>query len=121
MMISYRHSPVLLKIVRYQILLTLTGAVVSSCFFSVRNTIFYILGGVLNTITGWIFGQVVLHGNPQKTPRKVLNAFYCGETLKLFVTLMLFACAFQWNGVEGLPLILGFSTAQLAYWLMLKS
>jgi ATP synthase protein I len=81
--------------------------------FSVNKGISFALGAGINLIPMLLFGRIFFKTQDARAAKKIVSAFYIGETIKILTTILLFTVVFQWHGLKPLPLFLGFITAQL--------
>ena len=77
------------------------------------------LGGLIGIIPGLVFALLYFKQSGAKALKKVVQNFYLGEVLKLFLTLLLFTAAFQWSKLKPLPMFSVFITTLMAYWVIL--
>ncbi len=110
---------ILIEIVLYQILSVLSIGIVLIVIFNIKIGLFFMLGGIINIVPGWVFGKCFFKTMGVKKAKAIVKAFYCGEALKLCITAVLFAWVFQWSSVDPIPLFVGFVVAQFAYWFVL--
>ncbi len=82
-------------------------------YFNINSAVSFALGASISFIPTVIFGQFFLRTKNGRTAKKVVSAFYVGETLKILTTIALFIFVFQWHDLKPLFLFLGFMTAQL--------
>ena len=87
--------------------------------FSPEICLSFFLGGVINIIPSFLFGKIFFKNTGARAAKKIVKAFYWGETVKIFTTVLFFIAVFQWPEVKALPLFLGFILAQLGYWIVL--
>ena len=78
-----------------------------------------IVGSLIAVIPTAYFAVKVFSQQPGSPPRRVLNAFYFGEMVRLILTATLFIIALQWFSGEFAPLITTFTAALFSYWLIL--
>lgn len=107
------------KCVRGVILLIACMSIASMYLFNINAGISFALGAAISLLPTLLFGRIFFKTTDASAARKVLNAFYIGEVIKILTTIVLFVVVFQWRGLAPLPLFLGFITAQLGYLLTL--
>lgn len=75
-----------------------------------------LLGGITGIVPSLLFSWLYFkHGGAQDA-KKVVQAFYLGETLKIVTTVVLFTASFQWSKLKPVPMFIVFISVALAYW-----
>ncbi|MBP9764520.1 MAG: ATP synthase subunit I [Gammaproteobacteria bacterium] len=83
--------------------------------FSVNKGASFALGAAISLFPTLLFGQIFFKTrNTASTAKKIVSAFYIGETIKILTTIVLFIFVFQWRALAPLFLFLGFIAAQLS-------
>ncbi|WGS86073.1 ATP synthase subunit I [Methylomonas sp. UP202] len=99
----------------------LMAALVASGFLLMgawKSALSALLGGLVALIPNLYFAyrlHLVRHGGA----RKVVNAFYSGETIKLALTAALFILALQIPAIDFLMLLLGYAAVLSVFWFAL--
>jgi ATP synthase protein I len=113
-----RESSTVVKILSYQFLII---AIVTIGFVVVKGKqagFFSALGGGAAFIPN-VYFAIRVQQAIGKEARKIVNAFYVGESGKLVLTAILFALIFQMPNIQLLPLLMGYITALSVFWLAL--
>lgn len=84
-----------------------------------RAALAAIAGGAIAIIPGLYMAVRVFAVPPDAEPKRILGAFYRGESVKFVLTAALFVIALQWFASTFLPLIVTYILALLVYWLAL--
>lgn len=83
-----------------------------------KSALSALLGGLVALIPNLYFAYR-LHLVRHAGARKVVNAFYSGETIKLALTAALFILALQIPAVDFLILLLGYTAVLSVFWFAL--
>ena len=102
-----------------QLLVTLSGAVVSLAFSGAQAAYSALIGGGVSTLVTLYFASQVFSVRVGSPAAKIARAFYLGEVVKLLLTVVLLSIALLWLDVSPLPLLLAYMAALMAYWLAL--
>lgn len=78
-----------------------------------------LLGGLVGFLPNLFFALAFGRRDPRKTAGQVVRAFYFGETIKLFLTALLFVLVFQLPGIRPLPLFATFGAVMAVFWFAL--
>ena len=73
------------------------------------------VGGLISIIPNTIFVLMTHRHGGAQSAKKIINAYYLGETVKLLSTAALFALAFIFLPLKVLPLLLTYIACLLAY------
>lgn len=76
------------------------------------------LGGLAAFIPN-IYFALRISGTEGQDVRKILNSFYVGEAVKLFLTVAIFILIFQIPNIEFIPLLTGYTSALSVFWFAL--
>lgn len=76
------------------------------------------LGGLAAFIPN-IYFALRISGAEEQDARKILNSFYVGEAVKLFLTVAIFILIFQIPNIEIIPLFTGYVSALSVFWFAL--
>ena len=106
------------KILSYQLLIILIITAGSAGFGGMHYAISTALGGVAAFVPNLYFA-LRIHKAAGLPARKVVNAFYAGESGKLILTAALFVLIFQVPNITILPLLLGYIAALSVFWFAL--
>ena len=83
--------------------------------FSVNKGVSFALGAGISLFPTLLFGRIFFKTrNTASTAKKIVNAFYIGEAVKILTTIVLFILVFQWQALVPLFLFVGFIAAQLS-------
>ncbi len=78
-----------------------------------------LLGGLIGFLPNVFFAVLSGRRDPRKTAGQVVRAFYFGETIKLFLTALLFVIVFHLPGISPLPLFAAFLAVSAVFWFAL--
>jgi ATP synthase protein I len=107
------------RVLQLQVLAMLLVFLVSLGLGGKQSALSALVGGMIGLIPNLCFAWLFGRKNPAKTAKQVVSAFYFGETIKLIITAILFAIAFQWSGLLPLPLFAAFGLVMAAFWFAL--
>jgi ATP synthase protein I len=77
-----------------------------------------LVGGLIGAGASLAFAVLAFHGGVQGA-RPVLRSFYLAEAIKFLVTAGSFLLAIAWWRLAALPLLAGYASTLLIYWLAL--
>lgn len=106
------------KILIYQVLIISVMASAFAFYGGRHMALSAALGGGAAFIPNLYFAFKMQRASGQEA-RKVVRAFYAGESGKLLLTAALFALIFQIPGIEILPLMAGYVAALSVFWFAL--
>ena len=106
------------KVLSYQLLIILIITAGFACAGGWHQGLSSALGGVAAFIPNLYFALRV-YKSEGKPARKIMNAFYAGESGKLLLTAALFVLIFKVPNIEILPLLAGYITALSVFWFAL--
>lgn len=75
------------------------------------------LGGCAAFLPNLAFAAILARAD--RTAQQVVRSFYLGETIKLFLTALLFVFIFQLPNILFLPLFAGFVPTLMVFWFAL--
>jgi len=107
------NGPRLLKSVLLSALFILCVSLILAWKFNLNSGMSFLLGGGISIIPALLFGKIFFQTTGARAAKKVLNAFYIAEAIKLLLMGILFVLTFQWQGLQAAFLFLGFIFAQL--------
>lgn len=76
-------------------------------------------GALVGFLPNLYFGLKVGRRDPSKNAKKILHAFYLGESIKLILSALLFVLVFHLPGITFLPLFAGFMAVTGVFWVAL--
>ena len=117
-MIDWKPPTVLGKILGYQLLLIALLSVGIAVFGGAQKALYSAMGGLAAFIPNFYFA-LRINKSAGQAPRKIVNAFYVGESGKLILTAALFVLIFQVPKIEILPLFAGYVVALSVFWFAL--
>ncbi len=113
-----RNYSTVSRILSYQLLIVLIIAVGFALFGGWQQGLSSALGGVAAFIPNLYFALRV-YKSEGKPARKIMNAFYAGESGKLLLTAALFILIFRVPNIAILPLLAGYIAALSVFWFAL--
>lgn len=116
-MTARKYSTVV-KILSYQILIILIVTAGFAVTGGGQQALSAILGGMAAFVPNLYFALRIRRSAGQE-PRKIVNAFYAGESGKLLLTAALFIMIFQVSNIHILPLLAGYIVALSVFWFAL--
>ena len=116
-MIGRNYSTVS-KILSYQLLIILIITAGFTLGGGWQQGLSCALGGVAAFVPNLYFALRV-YKSEGKPARKIMNAFYAGESGKLLLTAALFVLIFKVPNIAILPLLAGYITALSVFWFAL--
>lgn len=105
------------SLVLMQCLVTLIMTGVGYWFYDENTALQLFLGGSIGSISNAIFSVFAFRYVGASSSRQVYDAFFRGERIKLFVTIVLFLITFKLIDTVDVSLFVGFGTILLAQWL----
>lgn len=112
-------SRVATRIVLTQLGIAVLVAAIFGVFSGFRAGYSAFVGGGISALASLYMARSVFGRSRNAQPRQVLRAFYVGELIKIFVTVVMLLMAFRYLNISGLPLFSGYGAALLAYWFAL--
>lgn len=106
------------KLLSAQVLMAVVVVAVFSLAAGVRSALSPLLGAVVAIVPNLYFAYKVYLARYQQA-QGIVNAFYKGETVKLILTVVLFAIALQVPSVNFLTLLLGYIAVLSVFWFAL--
>ena len=97
------------------IMLVIAGFFMLGNDLSVKSA-FY--GGLAALLPNWYFARKI-HKQKGQEARKIVRAFYAGESGKLILTAMLFALIFQDPKIDFLAVLITYMAALTVFWFAL--
>lgn len=77
-----------------------------------------LIAGLINVIATLVFARKCFSYQGARQARHIVNAFYQGEALKLFLVMIMLALVFSSMTIEPVAFFLTFIVVQFANWLM---
>lgn len=77
------------------------------------------LGGAISSLATYYQVRIAFSARYFGDPRRMARAFYIAEVVKIAVIVALFALALHWLDLAGGPMMVGFASTVLAYFLAL--
>ncbi len=108
----------IIKIIAYQIVITLSVSLVFSLTLGVLYGEFAFLGGLIAVIPNVYLGMRLINSLKLEA-KKFINSFYASESIKLFITALLFFLVFKMPNIKLLPLLTCYVSALSVFWFAL--
>ena len=105
------------RLVLMQLAVTLFISGIGCWFYSKNTAVQLLLGGSICTFSNAIFSVFAFKYVGASSAQKVYDAFFRGERIKLFVTIVLFLLTFKLLDTVDVSLFVGFSVILLTQWL----
>jgi ATP synthase protein I len=116
--VTSRKNSTVSKILSYQLLIILIITAGLAGYGGMHYAISSALGGVAAFVPNLYFALCINKANGQPA-RKVMNAFYAGESGKLILTAVLFVLIFKVPNITIIPLLVGYIAALSIFWFAL--
>lgn len=113
-----RKQSTVVKILSYQILIILIVTAGFAIKGGEQQSLSAILGGIAAFVPNLYFSLRICRSAGLEA-RKIVNAFYAGESGKLLLTAALFMIIFQVSNVQILPLLISYIAALSVFWFAL--
>lgn len=85
-------------------------------FFGLHSSGAALIGGVISLLANIICAQRMFMGHTLEA-KSLLDQFYLAEVFKIVVTVLMFVIIYRFISLNYLFLIVGYSCAQLSFWL----
>jgi ATP synthase protein I len=108
----------IIKIIAYQILITLVVSVSFTLTLDEVNGKFAFLGGLVAIIPNAYLG-IRLVRSFKLEAKKFINSFYASESIKLFMTVIMFFLVYKMPDIKLLPLLTCYVSALSVFWFAL--
>ena len=100
----------------YEISLTILVAVIAFLFSGSTAAISALLGGVVSIIPNICFASKLFRHQGANSAKKIINDFYKGEALKIFLSVVLFALVFKFIYIMPLVFFAVYIMVQICIW-----
>lgn len=108
-----------LSVLAVQAAITLVASFIAFAIGDARSALAAAVGGSICVATSALFGWRVFAGKREFSAERFLWRLYWAELQKVILVIVLLAGSLIWLRAEALPLLLTFSAALMAYWLVL--
>ena len=99
--------------------MTVTAALCAWGIAAPRAGLSALVGGGIATVGSLAMAGLAFGGAAGANARRVLNAFYLGEAVKLAVVIVLFVVVLKWVRVVPLAMFAAFAATWMVYWIAL--
>lgn len=106
------------KILAYQVLIIAIESIGFGLALGKQGALSGFLGGMAAFVPNAYFALRIAKSSG-KPARKIVNAFYAGESGKLLLTAALFVLIFRVPNIQILPLFAGYAAALTVFWFAL--
>ena len=106
-----------LKLVRFQFLLVILLAAISTVFFSPKSGYSALAGGVTFLLPNFIFVWMTFAHAGARQTKLVLRGFYAGEAIKLFFTVILLVIFLKYGSLSLSAFYTSFALLVASQWL----
>jgi ATP synthase protein I len=100
----------------YQLSLTALLATIATLFLGTHAGLTAILGGLVSIVPNAYFARTLFRYHGAQAAKKIVNSFYKGEALKLFLSIALFALVFKFFNVVPLVFFGVYIVVQMVFW-----
>lgn len=99
--------------------LTMTGLCGAVFYMTIGGhaAISSLFAGLTVSLPSYYFAQKLFTYRGAKQARKIVNAFYQGEALKIILTIIMLALVFSLMKIKPLPFFITFIVVQFSFWL----
>jgi F0F1-type ATP synthase assembly protein I len=108
-----------ISVLAVQTAITLVASLTAYLVSGARAALAALVGGSICVLTTAVFSFRVFAGKPEFSADRFMQRLIWAEVLKIVLIVVLLAGALSWLKADALPLILTFSAALMAYWLVL--
>jgi ATP synthase protein I len=116
--VTARKDSTVVKILSYQFLILLIITAGFAVIGNEQQALSAALGGIAAFVPNLCFSLWIQRSVGQNV-RKMVNSFYVGESVKLLLTIMLFAMIFQIPNIQILALFVSYVAALSVFWFAL--
>lgn len=107
------------KIILRQTFLAILLSAICLFVFNRLAAISLFLGAAVCILSSAIFAQILFRFTGAQQSKKIVKAFYRGESYKILITVVLFFLIFKYLDLNVLFFLLGFILAQAIFWVAL--
>jgi ATP synthase protein I len=100
-----------------QVLITLLIALIAELQSGNKAAISALLGGSIAILPQALFALIYFKYSGARAAKQIINGFYKGEALKIFLSVGLFALVFITYPIAPLAFFITYITVQLTHWL----
>ena len=108
-----------ISVLAVQAAITLVASLIAYTISDGRAALAAAVGGSICVLTSALFGLRTFAGKTEFSAERFLRRLYWAEVQKVILTVILLAGSLVWLRTEALSLLLSFSAALMAYWLVL--
>jgi len=109
-----RHQ--MFQYVFFQALFAASLGIAIGIVFNIEAAKSAFIGGSIAIVPNIYFAMKFSAVSGARLANKIINNFYRGEAMKIFLTAAMFAVVFKFLYVRPLPLFLAFISTQMAFW-----
>lgn len=107
------------RLLQLQLLTVLAAFAVAWAIGGMNTALSALAGGLVAFLPNAVFAVLSGRRKPGKSAQQVVKTFYFGESVKLVLTVALFAAAFHLPGMQPLPLFVAFAAVMAMFWFSL--
>ena len=85
-------------------------------FFSIRAGLSVLLGGLVGLIPNILFAKRLFKYQGAHAAKRIVNAFYQAEAIKIVISVLLFAFIFLWVKIDHIAFFLGYIVILVSHW-----
>jgi len=115
---SRREKVAIAKFLAYQLIVLLLIALLLRLTWNYAAAISALLGGLLAWIPNIFLAIFIFTRVSSRDPKKIVNAFYMGEMLKIVLMCVLFVLMLHWYKIALGPFLIGMIGTYLTYLLL---
>ena len=112
----HRGLVILKGILIVQSVLTLVLAVFYALVYSKIAALSALIGGITCILPNVVFAVVAFKYQGARSAKKIVQSFYTGEALKLFIAVILFAMVFSLLKIEPVAFFVTYIMVQMCVW-----
>lgn len=113
--ISRKEKQLLTKFLLLQLIIVLLTALMITLLWSRPAGISALFGGLLVWIPSILLAIIIFARDTYRDPKKIVNAFYMGEMMKIILTTLLLLIILHYYAVMLAPLLIGIIAAYVTY------
>lgn len=113
--VSGKEKQLLTRFLQLQLVVVLIIAMMIGLTWSVSAGVSALFGGLLVWVPSIVLAIVVFARRSYRDPKKIVSAFYIGETIKITLTALLLIILLQLYAVNLIALLIGMIAVYVTY------
>ncbi|MFT4994461.1 MAG: ATP synthase protein I [Paraglaciecola sp.] len=104
------------KVIFFQLIVAIIASTMFSVFLGINSGISAVCGALACLLPGMVFAHLAFKYAGASRNQLVVRSFNQGSKLKLLLTILIFMMAYQWTGIQAMPLLVSYVLTLLAQW-----